>query len=494
VSIATKAVRGAGWNLVAGVGSRVVALVGTLVLTRFIAPAEYGEISAASITILTAMMLTDASVGQAILARRVGPDVCFHAFVLHMAGGVLGLVPVFLLAGPLASWLDAPGMARFLPGFAVAALIERFSHVPGRVLVRDLRFRTVALTRGTAEIVFTAVCLGLAPSIQGYAIVAGNLVRFTLIAGAFLSRVERREWFVPQRLRWSVLRDLLGFGLPLSAGAVADFASSNWDNLLVARFFGTSTMGAYRLSRNLAETPITNFAEHIGEVLLPSFAQMDLERRRSALVRAASMIALLVFPLCVGLAAIAPTLVRALFDARWADIAPFLSILAASAIARPMSWAVSSFLQAQQHSRALMLIGFLKLAATLGLVLMLGPLGPSWACAGVGLAGVVALAANVTVAHRDGVSAPRFLGGMSRAVAACAPMFFAVALVRRALDGLGAGGTVTSLAAEIAVGAVAYVAAALVVARPIVNDLTGLLRQAMARRASRAAPTTETSA
>src|SRR5690349_994383 len=78
VSIAGKAVSGAAWNLVAGVGSRVVALVGTLILTRFVAPNEYGEITAATVAIATAMTLTDACVGQSILARRVGPDFCFH--------------------------------------------------------------------------------------------------------------------------------------------------------------------------------------------------------------------------------------------------------------------------------------------------------------------------------------------------------------------------------------------------------------------------------
>lgn len=494
MSIATKAARGAGWNLVAGAGSRVVALVGTLILTRFIAPGEYGEISAASITILTAMMLTDASVGQSIMARHVAPDVCFHAFVLHMATAVLGLVPVFLLADPLAAWLGAPGMTRFLPGLAVAALIERFSHVPSRVLVRDLRFRTVALTRGVAELAFTATSLALAPSIVGHAIVVGNLVRYTLIAGVFLARVDRREWLVVQRLRWDAFRDLLGFGLPLSAGAIADFAASSWDNLLVARFYGPATMGAYRLSRNLAETPITNFAEHIGDVLLPSFAQMDVERRKVALVRAASLIALLVFPLCIGLAAVAPTLVRALFDRRWSDIAPFLSILAVSAIARPMSWAVSSFLQAQQRARALMVLGFLKVGATVVLIVAVAPLGPSWACAAVGVAGAVTLAGNVVVAQRDGVSARAFTGGFLRAVAACAPMYAAVALVRTTLERLGRGGSVVSLGAEIVVGAVVYVAAAVIVARPIVNDLVTLLRRAIARRAAPAAPQPETSA
>lgn len=484
VSIATRAVRGAGWNLVTGVGSRIVALLGTLVLTRFISPGEYGEIAAATIAMTSAMLLTDASVGQSILARHASPGTCFHAFVLHMATGFLAVGAVFAFSAPLGGWLDAPHMVRFLPGFAVAALIERFAHVPGRILVRELRFRTVALGRGVGELVFTGVSLALAPRLQGYAIVIGNLARFTVIVTVFVLAVDRRDWLVPERLRWPVLKNLLAYGLPLTAGSLADFAAGNWDSMLLGHFYGTSTMGAYRLSRSLAETPITNLAEHLGDVLLPSFAKVDEARRRSGLVRATSIIALLVFPLCAGIAAVAPTLVRTLFDRRWSDLAPLLGILAIGAISRPMSWGISSFQQSQLKTRALMLIAFFKLGVTLALVATLGRLSPAWACVAVGLGGLLTLGLNILLASREGVPAAAFIGGFLRPTAACIPMYGAVVLVRMGLERLGAGGTLRSLAAEVAVGALVYVASAFAFARPIVKDATGLVRQALAHRAA----------
>lgn len=485
MSIAARAVKGAFWNLSAGVGSRVVALVGTLVLTRFIAPGEYGEISAASIAVATAMTFTDFNVGQSIMARRVGPDVCYHAFVLHMAAAVVALVPVLALSGLLAGWLEAPDMARFVPGFALAALLERAGHVPSRVLVRDMRFRTVALTRGVAELTFTGLAVGLAPLIHGQAIVVGNLARFTLILAVYLRAVDRREWFVPQRLRWPPLRELLAFGLPLTAASLAEFAAANWDNMLIGRFFGTSTMGAYRLSRNLADTPVTNVAEHIGDVLLPSFALMEQERRNAALVRSASIMALLVFPLSAGLAAVAPTLARALFDRRWAGIGPFLAILSAFTVARPLAWAVTSFLQAQQHTRAIMVLGFLRVGSTLALVVALARFGPAWACAGVGAAGALHFAGNVAVAHRlDGVSGWSFFRGILPPALACVPMTAAVIGLRVTFDRLALRPSLASLAAEIAVGGVAYVAAAWLLARSTVDDVLNLLRNALRSRSA----------
>jgi PST family polysaccharide transporter len=489
VSIAGKAVSGAAWNLVAGVGSRVVALVGTLILTRYIAPTEYGEITAAIVAIATATTLTDASVGQSILARRVGPDFCFHGLVLHLSTGIVALGAVLLLAPRLGALFDAPGMARFVPGFVAAAVLERLSYVPGRVLLRDMRFRTVALTRGTAELAFTGVSLALAPHVHGYAIIAGNLVRWTLIVVVYAARTDRREWFVPQRLRWTVMRDLLGFGLPLSAGSIAWFAAGNWDNLLVGRFFGTSTLGAYRLSRSLADTPVTNVAEQLGDVLLPAFAHVGVERRRTALVRAAAIMALVVFPLSWGLAAVAPTLVRTLFDRRWAGIAPMLMILSATSIPRPMTWALTSFLQAQQRPRAVMLLSLLNLGTMLTLVATIGRLGPSWACLAVGIASLVHCSAMLLVAHvSERVPGRRFLGAVARPVIASVLMFAVVAVVRRGFEQLGVHASWGSLGVEVAIGALVYVGAAWFVARSTVRDVIDLVRNAL--RGSRA-PTEE---
>jgi PST family polysaccharide transporter len=355
--------------------------------------------------------------------------------------------------------------------------------VPNRLLVRDMRFRTVAVTRGSAEVVFTVVSLALAPSMHGTAIVIGNLARQALMAAVYLTRVDRREWWVPQRLRWAPIRDLLAFGLPLAAACLADVVSSNWDALLVARFFGASTAGAYRLSRSLADTPMTNVAEHIGDVLLPSFVLMDAGRRNDAVVRSSAIISLIVAPLSVGLAAVAPTLVPAMFDQRWAGMAPMLVVLAALGLVRPVTWPLASFLQAQQRPRALMFLSFLRAAAMVLFLVTVGRLGPAWACLAVGLGQITNGAASLAIARRaEGLSPRDFLAGVSRPVAAAAAMLAAVTALRLGLPPLGVRGAWSLLALEVLAGAAVYLAAAWVLARPTVDDALQLLRRGMRRR------------
>lgn len=152
MSLVKETVRGALWTITAGMGSRAIGLVGTLVLTHFIAPADYGEVAVAAVLVLTANQLSTVGLGQFIVSRPdAGRGAAFHATTYHVSLGALALALLYLAGGRLGPAFDAPTMARYLPGLLLAAGMDRVSFVPERILVRDLRFGTVSALR-TGEI------------------------------------------------------------------------------------------------------------------------------------------------------------------------------------------------------------------------------------------------------------------------------------------------------------------------------------------------------
>ncbi len=460
-----------------GVGTRVVGLVGTLVLTRFIAPADYGEVSAAAICVLTAGQLTFFAFGQYIIAHKSPADVAFQAAALHMGLGLAAMLIVFVLRGPLGIMLDAPAMGRFIPGYAVAVLLERARVVPVALLVRDLRFRTVAIVNSIGELTFTGTALALAPRWGGYAIMTGALARSLITFLLFAARAPRAEWLVRAPFDRGVVRHLFGYGTPIMLSSVADRAASTWDNLLVLRLFGARIMGAYALSYSLAETPLIYVAERMGDVLMPAFSKMEPSERPAAVVRAAGLMALVVAPLGVGLGAVAPTIVQAFFDARWSTMGSILMVLSVMTVFQPAPWSAVAYLQAEKMTRLIMITSIARAVLLLGLVALLGWLGgPVWACAGVG-AGyalhsviTVALTARVT-----SLSARAYFLNVLRPLLACVPMFVAVAALRIFLTERHAP-VALSLAAQIVCGAVVYSGAAFALAGANVRELIRLGR------------------
>ena len=86
-SVAEGAVRGAIWNVATTVGTRVAGLVGTLLITRFVAPRDFGEVGAASVCVGTAMMFTHFRYGNYLIAKDASPAENYNANVVHIGLG-----------------------------------------------------------------------------------------------------------------------------------------------------------------------------------------------------------------------------------------------------------------------------------------------------------------------------------------------------------------------------------------------------------------------
>jgi lipopolysaccharide exporter len=484
VSVGLRAFSGVLWTIATSIGSRMLGVIGTLILTRFIAPDAYGDVAVAAAVILTANQFSTLGVGQYVIAHpSSGRDATFHAVASHVALGAVVFGAAVLWRHQLAPLVGAPGMASLVPGLALAALVDRVSYIPERVLLRDLHFRLVAVARMLGHVAYTVVSVVFAVAGWGAAaIVMGNLARSLARLAMIAGGADRREWLTPSTLRLGRLREILAFGLPISIGALAAFAARRWDTLLVSRFFGPGPAGTYNLAYNLAEIPAVHVGEHVGEVLLPSFAQMEPARRPEVLARSLRLLGLVMFPLGLGLGAVAPTLALAVLDPAWQSVGPMLTVLAVLSIAAPIGTLVGSYLLARQRPRALMALEGFKLLAILLLIATVGRLSPLWVCVAVD-AGFAAhaLVSVWFVARVESIPVWALVRELARPLAACIPMLATVAGVRAGGDALGWTSPVLLLVCETLTGGIVYVAAALLVARESVGDLAGLARRSLFR-------------
>lgn len=492
MSLAAKTVGGALWSIASSIGGRVVGVIGTMLLTHYLAPDVLGEVGVASVLVLSANQLSSLGLGQFVTVR---PDAeratVFHATVIHVTLGLLAFLAVLAATWPLEPLFElqvrfeSPHLGEYIPGLGLAMVMDRIAYIPERVLMRELRYRNVALTRSASELVYAAVALGCAiHGMGGASVVVANIAQSGFRLVAFVVSAPRREWLQPSRLSWARARELLSFGVPVAVGGVASFASRKWDNLLFAAYFGSGTMAAYNMAYNLADIPATNVAEQVGDVLAPSFARMRPEQRGQALIRSIGLMSLLVFPMAIGLAAISPSLVEALFNEQWQGIAPLLTILAVLSIARPVSYIVTSYLFAQNRPRAVMMLEVGKTAVLLACVAIFATGGLTWACVGVGIAFSLAAAASVWIVYReDRVPLVPLARAIFGPLVACGPLALAAIGVRYLLQSGGAHRPVLELGASIAAGALAYVPAAFVLARGPVSDAVREIRRVFRGRA-----------
>ncbi len=484
MSLARKAVRGAVWNITSGIAARLVTVVGTLALTHLLAPHQIGEVTVAVVLVQSANQFSSLGFGPFVVVNPHLPAASvFQVAALHLGFGLVALAGVTALAGPLAGPFEVPNLADYVPGMAAAVLIARVAVVPERVLVREMRFAPGANARALGEVSYAAVAVGLAAlDWGGQAIVMGNVARSVVFTAIILRASDSSLWLRPSRLERDLCRRVFRFGTPLWLGSSASFFSGKWDSVLYSSFFGPTLVGFYTLGYSLADIPTQQVGEHIGDVLVPSFTRLDESAQRHALVRAVALLGLTVFPLAVGLGATAETVVAALFDEQWQDLALYVAILSPLSVARPIGAVIQSLLQARQQTRAVMILEVGKLAAVLGSIAALALLGPLWAAAGVGIGfGLHALASMWFIDASIGVPMWRMVRASAGPLAACVPMVGAVFAVRHGF-GLAGRAPIAALALEVIAGGAVYCGSALLLCRTAAADFLGLLRKSFRGR------------
>lgn len=486
MSLAHKAARGALWTVISSMGGRVIGVIGTLVMTRFLHPAQIGEVSDATIIAMTANWITIWGFGQYAVVKGRGADVAevtWHATLGYVVLGAFSLGLVALFGGRLTPFFDAPAAAAFIPGMALAQYVRRLGAIPERVLTRQMKFRASGMASVSGELSYTVVALTLAAlGYGGWSIVIANIVQSTVMTSVLIRAAGFASWATPTPIRWARIKDMLKFGVPLGIQNIAHGAARYWDNLTISHYFGTASTGAYNMAYNLADIPAIQVGEQIALVLMPSMAELPRERRPRALERSSALLSLIIFPLAVGLGLVAyPLIALILPNNDWQLVAPLLAILACLSVFRPITWVLSAYLEAEAKTNRLMFLELGKIGLLIGGIVALHRYGVEAASGAVGIAFGATAVAGVALVLREGPSPRRLLAGFFQPLAACAVMAVAVWGVHKALAWAGLDYAAVQLVVMIVVGGVVYVGAALVLCRETARDLIGLTKQALRR-------------
>lgn len=489
------AARGAVWTIGSSLMSRGLAIVGTLVLIRFVVPGDYGEVSAATIVVGTINQITTIGVGIYVVTNRNATrEDIFHATFIQVSLGLLAFLALIVVGRPLSPLFGTPHMYRYVPGLALSALIDRTTSMPERVLIRNLKFRRISIVRSAAELGYTAISvLTAALGLGGMSIVLGNLARSGVRAVGMVGSVERKDWLLFSRIQIDKIRRITSYGFAVTVSGLANFASRKWDNLLVSRFFGPAVMATYNLAYNLADIPAVHVGEQITDVMQASFAHMTTEERRRSLLRSLGTIGLVTFPIAVGLGVVAPTLSDLFLNDKWAGAGTMLLLLSVLSITRPVFGATSSYLLLERGPRVLIVMEWLTLGVLMGLIATLGRISPMWTCVAVGIAYVFRAVGGIYLTRSvSGIPMWRFFSRLIPPLLACLPMAAAVLGIRQGLAMAGLRASWLILAAEVVGGAGVYVLSATVLAREATRDLLDMVRSRRRRATTPVADTAVT--
>jgi lipopolysaccharide exporter len=368
------AVQGVRWTSIARPTIEVIQLASLVILARLISPPEFGRYAIALIAQEIAIVMVSTGLSSALVQRK-------NVDREHMQAGValalllgLSLAGLTLVAAEVVvTPVFGARTAHFVRLMSPLCLISAVGTVPTASLSRRMAFRRLSEME-VANVSFrVAASLGLVlAGLGGESLVIGAL------AGALAAAVIAWLSAPPPwpRLRRSAARELLGYALPTSLASISWVGFSNVDYAIIGARLGPMQTGLYYRAYTVAVEYQKKISVVMGQVGFPVLARtrsdVELADMHHQMVR---LLTIVLFPLLLLLAILAPELIPLVFGHAWAGAVVPVQILAAGGASTLVIDAAAPVLMATGRPRALLGFGVAHFAVYGLTVLLVVPLG-----------------------------------------------------------------------------------------------------------------------
>lgn len=326
----------------------------------------------------------------------------------HVAGGILAMFVIWIVAIPVSRALDAPGVAIVLALFAVdipiftAAQAHRVVLV-GRGLYRERAIATAA--RWISRLAYVTLFIAIDASVASA--VAGS------IAASVTELIVARRYIRPRVMNPSAasMRNLLEFAAPLFIFALCARVVDKVD-LFALRALGESlaTAGVYSAAQNLSLGPGL-FAAALSPVLIASMTrQLRDGEQAAALLSARNSLraAFLLLPFAALISGSAPELTSLLYGRDFIDGALPLSILIIGAVGFVIQSVAVAIIVVTGRPQIFIFLGVsMVVAALAGHLIFVARFGAAGASSVTAFISVSSALVSILIArHVSGVAVP----------------------------------------------------------------------------------------
>lgn len=444
------------WLTTKTVFSQVFALLLFAIQAPLLGPRAFGLISIVMVFVgFCEYVPVEAAADSLISIRKIDER---HFSTMTTANVMLSLIIgliVFLGADTIARWFHDPELAAMLRWMAILPTISAFAAAPTAATKRDMQFGPLAVR--SIGSVLAGGGVGLVLTLTGAGV-------WALVWQALVTRLVATVvlWYaVPLKfsMRFSAahFRDLLQFAFPTMVSRFLTWSSQQIPRVMLGLYWGSTELGLFSLAARLGDLLM-----EVAVVPRYSVARVELRTHcndhpalEAALERLLMISAVFCFPLCVGGAAVVPTLFHVWLDPRWAGAVMPAQVMLLACGALVTQYLGNAALLAMNLQRSEALVSIAQTLATVIAVAVCAPYGILAASVGIAARPYLLLPLSLwLLGRRCGIAPAVVFRPQLPALLASGVMGVCVWLSRVALTGVIA--EVVTLPLLVVIGAIVY--------------------------------------
>lgn len=336
-SVKHKAVLGIFWRIGEQGGRQIIQFVVSVILARLIAPDQFGIIAMLGVFTALASVFADAGFSSALIRKtnRTQED-CSTIYWLNILISIGCYIILYLTSPLIADFYDMPELAIVLRVMAISIIINSFCGVQSTLLRAEMDFKS--LTKFNLLGVAVSGIVGIVMAYMNFKVWAlvGQMLSMTIITTiCIINRVKWRPSFIISRKSF---KELFGFGWKLLCSALLDMLFSNIYTLVIGKVFKAADLAFYNRAGSITNLTSSTPTGILQSVTYPTLCKLqdDEDALKNGYRRIIQISAFVIFPICLGVGAVAFPLINVLFTDVWMFSATLLSIMVFSAMWYPI--------------------------------------------------------------------------------------------------------------------------------------------------------------
>ncbi|WP_300226844.1 lipopolysaccharide biosynthesis protein [uncultured Bacteroides sp.] len=394
-SLKNKAVKGIIWSSIERFSVQGIQFLVMIIMARLLTPKDYGLVGMLTIFIAIAQSLIDSGFSQALIRKQDRSETDNSTvFYFNIAVGFLLYLIFFTIAPWVADFYETPELCTLMRVISLSVIFNSLAVVQRALLTVNINFKTQAKASLSAAIV--SGIIGISMAYYGFSywsIAAQQLVNLglnTLLLWIFT------KWRPKAVYSWKSFKELFAFGSKLLASGLLDVVYRNMYLLVIGKVFSASSLGYYTRAHQFAEFPSSNLTGIMQRVTYPVLCQIQNDDQRLAHIyrRFLRVSAFIIFPLLVGLSAVAEPFVIMLLKEQWLFAATLLQIICFSMMWYPIHAINLNLLQVKGRSDLFLKLEIIKKTIAVIVLCITIPMGLIAMCIGQICTSLISLIIN----------------------------------------------------------------------------------------------------
>lgn len=383
MSLKQKTFKGVVWSAIERFSTQGVQFLFGILLARLLTPNDYGMIAMLAIFMAVSQTFIDSGFGNALIRkpdRNEADKATVFFFNIFMAAACYGVI--FLAAPFAAQFYNMPELADVLRVLAINLVIQAFGSIQRLNLTIDLNFRMLAkislsgaIVGGIAGLVCAYNGLGVwSLVVQQMATTSSSVVLFWVLV----------RWRPKSFFNKDSFKNMFGFGSKLLFSGLINTIYNNVYDLIIGKVFAAATLGNFSRANHFANFPSSNITGIFQRVTFPvlSKIQDDHEKLRTGYLKFLNMATLVIFPLMIGLAALAKPFILLVLTEKWVEVILILQILCIAQMWHPVHAINLNILQVLGRSDLFLKLEIIKKIAGITILCITLPHGIIAMCLG----------------------------------------------------------------------------------------------------------------